>query len=92
MRHGHKSSRRRFDGHKAAIVVDTDSQLITAVDVLQGNAPDYLGALELVRGHYVWIGQTCRFLLVNDLYSRTLRRRGLTTSVATALLGCPEVA
>ena len=48
LRHGHKSSRRRFDGHKAAIVVDTDSQLITAVDVLPGNAPDNLEALELV--------------------------------------------
>ena len=48
MRHGHKSSSKRFDGHKAAIVVDTDSQLITAVDVLPGNAPDNLGALELV--------------------------------------------
>ena len=46
MRHGHKS--KRFDGHKAAVVVDTDSQLITAVDVLPGNAPDNLGALELV--------------------------------------------
>ena len=48
MRHGHKSSSRRFDGHKAAIVVDTDSQLITAVEVLPGNAPDNVGALELV--------------------------------------------
>ena len=48
MRHGRKSSRRRFDGHKAAIVVDTDSQLITAVDVLPGNAPDNLRSLELV--------------------------------------------
>ena len=48
MRHGHKSSSRRFDGHKAAIVVDTDSQLITAVEVLPGNAPDNLGALELL--------------------------------------------
>ena len=48
MRHGHKSSRRRFDGHKAGIVVDTDTQLITAVEVLPGNAPDNLGALELV--------------------------------------------
>ena len=48
MRHGHKSSSRRFDGHKAAIVVDTDSQLITAVEVLPGKAPDNLGALELV--------------------------------------------
>ena len=48
MRQGHKSSRRRFDGHKAAIVVDTGSQLITAVEVLPGNAPDNLGALDLV--------------------------------------------
>ena len=50
MRHGHKSSNRRFDGHKAAIVVDTDTRLITAVEVLPGNAPDNLGALELVEG------------------------------------------
>ena len=48
LRHGHKSSRRRSNGHQAAIGVDTDSQLITAVDVLPGNAPDNLGALELV--------------------------------------------
>ena len=48
MRHGHKSSRRRFDGHKAAVVVDTDSQLATAVDVLPGNAWDSTGALDLV--------------------------------------------
>ena len=42
MRHGHKSSSRRFNGHKTAIVVDTGSQLITAVEVLPGNAPDNL--------------------------------------------------
>ena len=45
--HGHESSRRRFDGHKAA-VVDTDTQLITAVEVLPGNAWDSMGALVLV--------------------------------------------
>ena len=48
MRHGHKSSRKRFDGHKAAVAVDTDSQLVTAADVLPGNAPDNTGVLELV--------------------------------------------
>ena len=48
MRHGHKSKRKRFDGHKAGVAVDTDSQLNTAVDVLPGNAADNLGALELV--------------------------------------------
>jgi transposase len=49
MRHGHKSKARRFNGHKMAVAVDTESQMITAVDVLPGNAPDSQGALELVR-------------------------------------------
>lgn len=49
MRHGHKSSSVRFDGHKAAAVVDTETQLITAVAVLPGNAPDKTEALELVK-------------------------------------------
>ncbi len=33
MRHGHKSSSKRFDGHKASVAVDTDSQVITAKSV-----------------------------------------------------------
>jgi transposase len=48
MRHGRKSASKRFDGHKAAVAVDTDEPLIVAVDVLAGNAPDAAGALELV--------------------------------------------
>ena len=56
LRHGRKSSSRRFDGHQAAIVVDTDSQLITAVAVLPGNAPDNLGALDLVEASEVNTG------------------------------------
>jgi len=49
MRHGRKSRSRRFDGHKAAIAVDAESQLITAVEVLAGNAADNEQALELVQ-------------------------------------------
>ena len=48
MRHGRKSASKRFDGHKAAIVADTDEPLILAVTVLAGNASDAEGALELV--------------------------------------------
>ena len=48
MRHGRKSERRRFDGHKAHLVVDPESQLITAAEVLAGNAPDHERALQLV--------------------------------------------
>ncbi len=48
MRHGRKSASKRFDGHKGAVAVDTDEQLITAVNVLAGNAPDAEDALALV--------------------------------------------
>lgn len=47
-RHGRKSKSKRFDGHKLALAVDTESQLITAVEILPGNAPDAQGALGLV--------------------------------------------
>ena len=50
MRHGRKSAAKRFDGHKGAIAVDTDSQLILAAAVLPGNAQDHEQALELVKG------------------------------------------
>lgn len=48
MRHGRKSKSKRFDGHKAAVAVDGESRLFTAVDVLAGNAPDNEKALALV--------------------------------------------
>ena len=48
MRHGHKSASQRFNGHKAAVAVDMESQLIVAVEVLAGNAGDQEKALELV--------------------------------------------
>ena len=50
MRHGRKSKSKRFEGHKASIAVDTDQGLITAVEVIPGNAPDNQEALELVEG------------------------------------------
>lgn len=48
MRHGRKSASHRFNGHKAAMAVDIDSQLITAVEVIPGNAGDQEKALQLV--------------------------------------------
>jgi transposase len=48
VRHGHKSANKRFDGSKAQIAVDIESQIITAVEVLAGNAPDNEGVLGLV--------------------------------------------
>ena len=48
-RHGRKSKSKRFTGHKAAVAVDEESQIITAVAVLAGDAPDARGAIELVQ-------------------------------------------
>ncbi len=48
MRHGRKSASNRFDGHKAAIAVEPNGQIITAVDVIPGNAADATNVLNLV--------------------------------------------
>jgi hypothetical protein len=48
MRHGRKSASQRFNGHKVAVAVEIDSQLISAVEVLPGNAGDQEKALNLV--------------------------------------------
>ena len=49
MRHGRKSASKLFNGHKAAVAVEMESQLITGVEVLAGNAGDQEKALELVQ-------------------------------------------
>src|SRR5712691_712486 len=47
-RHGRKSKSKRFDGHKLQLATDADSQLITAVEVMPGNAADAERALAVV--------------------------------------------
>jgi hypothetical protein len=49
MRHGRKSASVRFDGHKAQVVTDVESGLITAVSVMAGSAKDEEGSLEVVQ-------------------------------------------
>jgi len=48
MRHGRKSKRTRFDGHKGEIVVDSDSGVIVDVCVKPGNAHDAEGSLDAI--------------------------------------------
>ena len=48
VRHGRKSSSKVFDGHKASVVVDTDSGIILGTDVLAGDAPDATRLLEQI--------------------------------------------
>src|SRR2546428_13327564 len=48
MRHGRKSASKTFNGHKTAVAVDMESQLICGVEVLAGNAGGQEKALDLV--------------------------------------------
>ena len=48
MRHGRKSSSRRFDGHKMDLITDEASELVLGVDVRAGNASDGQGAMPLL--------------------------------------------
>lgn len=47
-RHGRKSSKSRFDGYKAHISVDPESEIITSAKVTPGNVHDSSVALDLI--------------------------------------------
>ncbi len=47
-RHGRKSSKSRFDGYKAHIAIDPESEIITAAKVTPGNVHDAQAALDLI--------------------------------------------
>jgi len=47
-RHGHKSDGRSFTGHKVAVAVEVESQLVTAVGARPGNEGDGACAVSLV--------------------------------------------
>lgn len=48
-RHGHKSRHRRFDGYKAHLACDPETEIITEVAVTPANAPDHTVAADLTR-------------------------------------------
>lgn len=50
-RHGHKSKNRRFDGYKAHLSVDPDSELIDEVVATPANTPDRDAVSDLVADH-----------------------------------------
>lgn len=76
MRHGRKSASTRFDGHKAAVAVDADEQLITAVAVLPGNAQDAEQALDLVEESEAATGCAVAETLTDGAYGDGETRKG----------------
>jgi hypothetical protein len=80
MRHGRKSARKRFNGHKAALAVDLESQLIAGVEVLAGNAGDQEKALDLAELSQLRGLESGKWFVFNEGFSKV----GTTFSVSVA--------
>src|SRR5438128_7918332 len=91
MRHGRKSSSHRFNGHKAQVAVDTDSQLITAVDVLAGNAADADHALEVVEASEVSTGCQVGEVIGDCAYGAGSMRAEFAATGRTVVAKVPEI-
>jgi len=89
MRHGRKSASKRFDGHKAAVAVDTDEPIITAVTVLAGNAPDAEGALDLVEQTEANTGCTVDETMGDCAYGSGETRQAFTDAGRTLVAKVP---
>jgi len=91
MRHGRKSRSHRFDGHKAQVAADTDSQLITAVEVLPGNAPDAEQALEMVEASEAATGCQVDQTLADCAYGAGQTRAEFAARGRTLIAKVPEL-
>lgn len=76
-RHGRKRKDQRFTGHKAAIAVEPESQLITAVAVLPGNAHDSESAAPLVEATEANTGLAVTQVIGDTAYGGMPVREGL---------------
>jgi DDE family transposase len=85
MRHGHKSAHQRFNGHKAQVAVDTESQLITAVAVLPGNAPDHDQALAMVQASEANTGLAVEDTVGDHAYGDGVTRRAFADAGRTLI-------
>ncbi|MBI1899447.1 MAG: IS1182 family transposase [Acidobacteria bacterium] len=89
MRHGRKSKAKRFDGHKLQLAVDTDSQLITAVAVLAGNAPDREQALRVVEESEALTGCAVEATLGDTAYGDGATRQQFADAGRTLIAKVP---
>ena len=76
-RHGHKSHGKTFTGHKAGLAVDVESQLITAVTVLAGNAADGESAVALVTATETNTGESVGQMIGDTAYGSMEVREAL---------------
>jgi len=86
-RHGHKSRNRHFDGYKAHLSVDPDSELIDEVAATPANTPDRQAAGELLDEH---AGEQDKPEVVGDsAYGDAATRADLEAQGFTVTAKCP---
>ncbi|MGH9044579.1 MAG: IS1182 family transposase [Acidimicrobiales bacterium] len=88
-RHGHKSRNRRFDGYKAHLSIDPDSELIDEVVATPANAPDRSAASDLLAPHAEDMDKP--EVLGDSAYADGATRDTLTTKGFTVSAKCPPV-
>jgi hypothetical protein len=86
-RHGHKSRNRHFDGYKAHLSVDPDSELIDEVTASPANTPDREAAAELLGEHAG--GQDKPEVIGDSAYGDAATRAGLEEQGFTVTAKCP---
>jgi transposase len=74
MRHGRKSATQRFNGFKAAVAVETETQLITAVDVIPANAHDSHNSTQLIAQSAEASGASVDTVLGDTAYGSAAQR------------------
>jgi hypothetical protein len=91
MRHGRKSGSHRFNGHKVQVAVDTETQLITAVDVLPGNAPDAEQALKVTEASEAATGCQVVEVLGDCAYGAGETRAEFAAAGRTLIAKVPDI-
>ena len=88
-RHGHKSRNRRFDGYKAHLSVDPDSELIDEVVATPANAPDRDAVDDLLADH---VGDDDKPTVIGDsAYADGATRARLDEEGFEVIAKCPPV-
>lgn len=90
MRHGRKSKSKRFDGHKASIAVEVESQIIVDADVIAGDAPDAEGLLAQVERVEEQTGQRVEQTLGDCAYGSGAIRQTFAAAERTLVAKVPQ--
>ena len=90
MRHGRKSVSQRFNGFKASLAADTESQLVTAVQVLEASQHDSTNADELLEQSEQATDTTVETVLGDSAYGTAEQRIAAQERQRTLIAPLPK--